>query len=129
MDRPVPLPRNNDWKLGRTLTENALSQERKATLGGARSSSPFAPRKGCLRPFCGFATLREVLEDRQTNNLEQQDAKIAKKSKSGNNFRRSQYVFQRRPQPPSKALPAFILRDLCDVMFSCFFRLEQRSII
>jgi hypothetical protein len=59
--------------------------------------SPFAPRKDFLRPFCGFATLREVLKDRQTNNLEQQDAKIAKKSKSGNDFRRFQSVFQRRP--------------------------------
>jgi hypothetical protein len=154
MDRPVALPRKNDWKLGRTKTRNALSQERKATLGRARSSSPFAPRKDSYSqhtkvrtpfrrsgrrllgragssspfaprkdfcgPFCGFAALREVLEDRKTNTSEQKDAKIAKKSKAGNNFRRFQYVFQRRRKPPPEALPAFFLRDLCDLLFSCF---------
>jgi hypothetical protein len=58
----------------------------------------------------------------QTNTLEQKDAKIAKKSTTGNNFRRFQYVFQRRPQPPLEALSAFFLRDLCDLLFWCFFR-------
>ena len=57
---------------------------------------------------------------KQTNTLEQKDAKIAKKSKTGNDFRRFQSVFQRRPQPPLEALPAFFLRDLCDLLFSCF---------
>jgi hypothetical protein len=54
---------------------------------------------------------------KQTNTLEQQDAKIAKKSKPGNNFRRFQYVFQRRPQPPLEALSVASLRDLCDLLF------------
>jgi hypothetical protein len=57
---------------------------------------------------------------KQTNTLEQTDAKIAKKSKAGNDFRRFQSVFQRRRQPPPEALPAFFLRDLCDLLFSCF---------
>jgi hypothetical protein len=35
---------------------------------------------------------------KQINTLEQKDAKIAKKSKTGNDFRRFQSVFQRRPQ-------------------------------
>jgi hypothetical protein len=63
---------------------------------------------------------------KQTNTLEQKDAKIAKKSKTGNDFRRFQYVFQRRRKPPLEALPAFLLRDLCDLLFSCFFGLDQR---
>jgi hypothetical protein len=55
---------------------------------------------------------------RQTNTSEQKDAKIAKKPKNGNNFRRFQSVFQRRPPP--EALPAFFLCDLCDLLFSSF---------
>ena len=77
---------------------NCRSQDRKATLGRARSSSPFAPRKDFCVPFCGFAALREVLKDRTTDTSEQKDAKIAKKPKTGNDFRRFQYMFQRRPQ-------------------------------
>jgi hypothetical protein len=53
----------------------------------------------------------------QTNTLEQKDAKIAKKSKTGNDFRRFQQVFQRRRQPPPEALPASSLRALCDLLF------------
>jgi hypothetical protein len=54
---------------------------------------------------------------KQTNTLEQKDAKIAKKSKTGNDFRRFQYVIQRRRQPPLEALSALSLRDLCDLLF------------
>jgi hypothetical protein len=57
---------------------------------------------------------------KQANTLEQKGAKIAKKSKNGNNFRRFQSVFQRWRQPPLEALSAFFLRDLCDLLFSCF---------
>jgi hypothetical protein len=63
----------------------------------------------------------------KTNTLEQKDAKIAKKSKAGNNFRRFQYVFQRRRKPPPEALSASSLRALCDLLFSCFFRVRPRS--
>jgi hypothetical protein len=55
---------------------------------------------------------------KKTNTLEQKDTKIAKKSKAGNYFRRYQYVFQRRPEPPLEALSALSLRDLCDLLFS-----------
>jgi hypothetical protein len=148
-------------ELGRTTTRNALSQERKATLGRARSSSPFAPRKNSYSrhtkvrtpfrtsgsrllgragasspfaprkdfcgPFCGFAALREVLEDRKTNTLEQKDTKIANKSKTGDDFRGFQFVFQRRRQPPLKALPASSLHALCDLLFSSFFGFDRDS--
>jgi hypothetical protein len=60
--------------------------------------------------------------------LEQKDAKIAKKSKTGDGFRRFQHVFQRRPQPAIEALSAFYFRDLCDLLFSCFFGFDQRII-
>jgi hypothetical protein len=64
---------------------------------------------------------------KQTNTLEQKDAKIAKKSKTGNNFRRCQSVFPRRRQPPLEALPALSLRDLCDLLFSCLFGFDRDS--
>jgi hypothetical protein len=64
---------------------------------------------------------------KETNTLEQKDAKIAKKSKTGNDFRCYQYVFQRRRQPPPEAPPAFFLRDLCDLLFSCLFRFDRDS--
>jgi hypothetical protein len=53
--------------------------------------------------------------------LEQKDTKIAKKSKPGNDFRGFQYVFQQRRKPPLEAPPTLILRDLCDLLFSCLF--------
>jgi hypothetical protein len=54
---------------------------------------------------------------KQTNTLEQKDAKIAKKSKTGNNFRYFQYVFQRRRKPPPETLSASSHRALCDLLF------------
>jgi hypothetical protein len=75
-----------------------------------------------FRPFRGQSSSRTAWAtqstSKKTNTLEQKDAKIAKKSKAGNYFRRFQYVFQRRPQPPLEALPALSLRDLCDLLFS-----------
>ena len=80
-------------------------------------SVSFRPFRGQSSSTMAWATQSP---SKQTNTLEQKDTKIAKKSKTGNDFRRFQYVFQRRPQPSLEALPAFFLRDLCDLLFSCF---------
>jgi hypothetical protein len=69
--------------------------------------------------------LREVPEGRETNTLEQKNAKIAKKSKTGNNFRGFRYVFQRRRQRPAEAPAASSLRALCDLLFSCLFEFDR----
>jgi hypothetical protein len=75
-------------KQGRTRTTAEVSQSGQKITG--------FPRKDFCVPFCGFAALREVLEDRKANTLEQKDAKIAKKSKTGNDFRRFQGTVQYR---------------------------------
>jgi hypothetical protein len=64
---------------------------------------------------------------KQTNSLEQKDTKIAKKSKTSNDFRRFQYAFQRRRQPPPEALSASSLCALCDLLFSCLFGFDRDS--
>jgi hypothetical protein len=55
---------------------------------------------------------------KKTNTLEQKDAKIAKKPKAGNYFRRFQYVFQRQRKQPLETLSALSLRDLCVLLFA-----------
>jgi hypothetical protein len=80
-------------------------------------SVSFRPFRGQSSSTMAWATQSP---SKQTDTLEQKDTKIAKKSRPGNNYRRFQYVFQRRRQPPPEALPAFFLRDLCDLLFSCF---------
>jgi hypothetical protein len=74
-----------------------------------------------FRPFRGQSSSMTAWDSqspsKQTDTLEQKDAKIAKKSRAGNYVRRFQYVFQRR-LPPLEALSALFLRDLCDLLFS-----------
>ena len=119
----------------RENTEGMQGVDRAVRLGGPPSlvgagrhsvSVSFRPFRGQSSSTMAWA---KQSPSNQTNTSEQKDAKIAKKSKTGNDFRRFQYVFDRRRKPPLEALPAFFLRDLCDLLFSCFFGFDRRIII
>ncbi len=107
-------------------TENTEGMQGVDGAGGLSVSVSF-------RPFRGQSCSTSVWDSRppsaKANTLEQKNAKGAKKSKTGNDFRHFEYVFQWRPQPPIEALSVFTLRDLCDLLFSCFLGFDQRIII
>jgi hypothetical protein len=113
-------------------TEGMQGADRAVRLGGPPSlvgsgrlsvSVSFRSFRGQSSSTMAWATQSP---SKKTNTLEQKDAKIAKKSKTGNDFRRFQYVFQRRRKPPLEARSAFFLRELRVLLFWCFFGLDQR---